>query len=262
VTEPAAWALRTRLDLEDLSVHLPALEAAGLLGIVEEGGRATAYLPARVEVPGVDGEWEPVPDRDWHERWKASIAPVTVGAVTIVPPWLPAPDGAGIVLVIEPGQAFGTGHHETTTGCLAALQELDLDGRSVLDVGTGSGVLAIAAARLGASRVVGVDTDPVAVEAATVNADLNVVEVTVGLGSLDAVEGVFDVVVANLDTSTLSALAGALAARVAHPGTLVASGVSIERRAEAEHALATAGLPVLTRPGHEWAVLVGHTRTI
>lgn len=261
MTAPAAWALRTDLDLESLSIHLPALEAAGLLGLAEEDGRATAYLPERVEGLGVDGSWEPVPDHDWHQRWKASIAPVTVGAVTIVPPWLPAPDDAMIVLVIEPGQAFGTGHHETTTGCLAALQELELAGRSVLDVGTGSGVLAIAAARLGASHVVGVDTDPVAVAAATVNADLNGVEIAVGHGSLQAAEGVFDVVVANLDTTTLSGLAGALVARVARPGTLVASGVSVERRAEAEQAFAAAGLPVLTRPGREWVVLVGGTPT-
>lgn len=260
MTAPAAWALRTDLDLEALCVHLPALEAAGLLGIAEEDGRATAYLLERVEGLGVDGNWEPVPDRDWHERWKASIAPVTVGAVTIVPPWLSGGD-ARIAIEIEPGQAFGTGHHETTTGCLAALQELDLAGRSVLDVGTGSGVLAIAAARLGARRVVGVDTDPLAVEAAGVNAARNGVEIAVGHGSVEAAEGVFDVVVANLDTTTLSGLAGALVARIARPGTLVASGVSVERRAEAEAAFAAAGLPVLTRPGREWVVLVGHTHT-
>lgn len=258
MSPPAAWALHTALDLERLAVHLPALEAAGLLGIVEEGGRATAYLPARADDLGVEGTWEPIADRDWHEGWKAGIAPVTVGAVTIVPPWLPAPDGAGTVLQIEVGQAFGTGHHETTTGCLAALQELDLTGCSVLDVGTGSGVLAIAAARLGAGRVVGVDTDPLAITAAAENAARNGVDLELAAGSVDAVEGRFDVVVANLDTTTLSALAGVLAARMAPQGTLVASGVGVPRSAEAEAAFAAAGLAVRARPGREWVVLVGH----
>lgn len=258
MSPPAAWALHTALDLERLSVHLPALEAAGLLGVVEEGGRATAYLAARADDLAVEGTWEPIADRDWHEGWKAGIAPVTVGAVTIVPPWLPAPDTAAIVLEIEVGQAFGTGHHETTTGCLAALQELDLAGRSVLDVGTGSGVLAIAAARLGAGRVVGVDTDPLAVAAAAENATRNNVDLELAPGSVDAVDGRFDVVVANLDTTTLSALAVALVARMARPGTLVASGVSVPRSTEAVQALAAAGLAVRARPGREWVVLVGH----
>lgn len=251
---PAAWALHTDLDLEAVSVHLPVLEAAGLLGVVEAAGVATVYLPDRVPDLPVAGRWEAVPEQDWHARWKADIAPVTVGAITIVPPWLPAPPGA---IVLEPGQAFGTGHHETTTGCLAALQELDLGGAAVLDVGTGSGVLAIAALRLGAARAVGVDTDPVAVAAAQENAARNRVAVTLRTGTVDAVDGRFDVVVANLDTATLTALAGGLVGALAPGGALVASGVSVERTAEAEAALAAAGLPVLARPGREWTVLTG-----
>lgn len=251
---PAAWALHTDLDLEAVSVHLPALEAAGLLGIVEAAGVATVYLPARAPELPVAGRWEAVPERDWHAQWKAGIVPVTVGAITIVPPWLPAPAGA---IVLEPGQAFGTGHHETTTGCLAALQELDLTGAAVLDVGTGSGVLAIATLRLGAARAVGVDTDPVAVAAARENAARNGVAVTLRTGSVEAADGRFDVVVANLDTATLSSLAVRLVGALAPGGTLVASGVSVERTAEAEAAFDAAGLPVLPRPGREWTVLLG-----
>lgn len=250
------WALRTAEGLETLNVHLAALEAAGLLGMAEQAGRATAYFPARVDGLPVHGEWEAVPERDWLAVWREGLEPVTVGALTVTPPWIDAGPGA---LVIDPGQAFGTGHHETTTGCLAALQELELRGRSVLDVGTGSGILAIAAARLGARRVVGVDTDPLAVAAARANAEVNGVRIDVLEGSAGAAAPErFAVLVANLDTETLSRLAPALAARLAPGGTLVASGVSLDRQAEAVTALTLAGLPPVARPGREWVLLTAH----
>ncbi len=247
------WALRTRLDLEAVNVHLAELEAAGLLGLAEEAGAATAYFPRKVPGLPVDGEWSEVPDRDWSAVWKEGLRPVRVGALTVSPPWV---DAGPQAVVIDPGQAFGTGHHETTTGCLAALQELELAGRSVLDVGTGSGVLAIAAARLGARRVVALDIDPLAVEAAGRNAAANGVDVEVRLGSADAVAGVFDAVVANLDTATLGTVARDLRARLGPGATLVVSGVSIERQQEAIAALGRAGLTPLARPGREWVVLI------
>lgn len=250
----STWVLRTAVDLESANLHLLKLEDAGLLGIVEERGRAALHFPTRVAELPLTGEWEEVPDTDWHAAWRASIEPVVVGPITIAPPWLAVsgPD----TIVIEPGQAFGTGHHETTTGCLAALLELDLHGRSVLDIGTGTGVLAIAAAKLGASAVTACDTDPLAVEATIQNAAHNGAEIRAILGSLDAVgAGTFGVVVANLDTATLSHLAPDIAARVARGGWLIASGVSIERCDEAVTAFALAGLPVLDRAGREWVVL-------
>lgn len=244
----SAWELRTDLDLEAVNLHLSALEAAGLLGIVEEGGVASAYFPARVEGLPLAGEWVEVAERDWLALWREGLDAVKVGAITVTPPWIDAGTDA---IVIEPGQAFGTGHHETTTGCLVALQELDLTGRSVLDVGTGSGVLAIAAARLGAGRVVAVDTDPLAVTAARANAERNRVTVDVRQGSVGAAPGRFDVVVANLDTSTVVALAAELRDRVVPGGTLIVSGISVERCAE------TAGvLGGVARPGREWVVIV------
>lgn len=250
----STWALRTELSLDTVNLSLAALEAAGLLGVVEESGSATLHFPERVEGLPVAGTWEEVPPTDWHARWKASVQPVAVGPLTIAPPWLGSPSPTTIV--IEMAQAFGTGHHETTTGCLAALLELDLTGRRVLDVGTGTGLLAIAAARLGAAEVVGCDTDPLAVAAAAGNAARNGVRLTLHEGSLAAVPpGTFDVVVANIDTATLARLAGDIAARLGPRGALVASGVSIERREEAVAAFAAAGLPVLDRAGREWVVL-------
>jgi ribosomal protein L11 methyltransferase len=249
------WSLRTDRTLDELNLHLAALEAAGLLGIVEVEGRATAYFPERIDGLPIPGRWEPVPDRDWNAEWRAQMMPVVVGSVVVAPPWAQAVPDLPVVIVIDPGQAFGTGHHETTTGCLAALQELDLRAKSVLDVGTGSGVLAIAAARLGAGRVVGVDTDPLAVSETERNASANDVRVEVAEGSAEQVDGQFDVVVANLDTATITTVASQLAARLAERGTLVVSGVSLERLEEAVAALEAAGLAVWARPGAEWAVV-------
>lgn len=261
----STWALRTPLSTDEVNLHLPALEAAGLLGVVEEldpAGRrvaTTLYLSERVPQLPIPGTWEEVPDRDWLARWRATVEPVKVGPLVILPPWWESPAAEGATpLLIEPAQAFGTGHHETTTGCLAALLETELRGRRVLDVGTGTGVLAIAAAKLGAREVVACDVDPLAIEAAADNARLNEVTLELHEGSLDAVpEGTFDVVVANLDTSTISELAKEITARLAPRGLLIASGVSVPRRHEAEKAFAAAGLPVAARTGSEWVVLTG-----
>ncbi len=260
--DPAAWALRVPADLEAVDVHRPALEAAGLLGVLEDAEGAVLYFPCPVEDLPEDlsreGSWEPVPDRDWHAAWRESVTPVTVGRLTIAPPWAAEPDED--TLVLEPGQAFGTGHHETTAGCLAALQEVDLRGRSVLDVGSGSGVLAVAAARLGAAPVVACDTDPLAVDATRETAAANGVTVDVHAGEVADVprppEG-FAVVVANLDTTTLAGQASALVAALSPGGTLIASGVSLERVDQATGALERAGLSTLVRQGAQWAVLVG-----
>lgn len=250
----STWALRTGLDLDAVNLHLAALEDAGLLGAVEEDGVATLHFPTRVAGLPVAGAWEEVPETDWHARWRDSLEPVAIGPFMIAPPSHATPSPT--TLVIAMAQAFGTGHHETTTGCLAALLELDLHGRSVLDVGTGTGVLGIAAARLGAAAVTACDTDPLATEAAAANAARNGVALDVRTGSLDAVApGTFDVVVANLDTATLVLLARDLVARLDRGAALVASGVSVPRVAEAVAAFADAGLDVLARPGREWAVL-------
>lgn len=265
-TAPAAWALHTDVSLEEVNRCLPALEAAGVLGLVEEDGTTTVYFPSPAEDLPLQGRWEPVADVDWSAAWKAGLDPVTVGAVTVAPPWAARPGD----LVIDPGQAFGTGHHETTTACLDALQRLGAPDASVeelasgaarlecsvLDVGTGSGVLAIAAARLGAPVVVAVDTDPASVAASRHNADANGVAVDVRQGSVDVASGRFGLVLANLDTATVSRLAPQLVERVMPGGTLVVSGISNEREEEATAALRAAGVAPTAHRGREWTTLV------
>ena len=250
------WALHTDLTLDEVNVHLLALQQAGLLGAVEQDGSTTLYLPRRREDLPLAGRWKEIADQDWNQAWKAGIEPVVVSNVAVVAPWLPPPPDPAVILVIEPAQAFGTGHHETTTSCLAALQDVALQGASVFDVGTGTGVLALAAKALGADRVLASDIDPLAVAAAAENARSNGLNVEVVAGSVDAAgTELFDVVVANLDTTTLSRLAADLVARVAPGGILIVSGVSNERNAQARGALEAAGADVRVSNGAEWSLL-------
>jgi ribosomal protein L11 methyltransferase len=150
--------------------------------------------------------------------------------------------------------AFGTGLHPTTRLCLAALERLAGDGElpagsRVLDVGCGSGILGIAAARLGASHVLGIDTDPIAIEATTANASLNGLGAAVEArsGSLPSDAGPFDVVLANLIASLLVELGPALRAELRPGGALLASGIFTDREAEVRSAFEGAGLAVVDR---------------
>jgi ribosomal protein L11 methyltransferase len=153
----------------------------------------------------------------WQERWREFHRPARVGPLWIGPPWLDPPEGAAVV-IIDPGRAFGTGAHATTRLCLEMLAELDRG--SLIDVGCGSGVLAIAAVRLGFDPVFAVDSDPAAVEAAAVNARTNRVDVEPRLADAlrDPLPPV-DVAVANLTSDAVEALGPRLDARL-----LVASG--------------------------------------
>jgi len=168
----------------------------------------------------------------WEDRWREFHHGVRVGSLWVGPPWERPPDDAHAV-VIEPGRAFGTGAHPTTRLCLDLLAELRRG--SLLDVGCGSGVLAVAGARLGFAPVHAVDHDPVAVEATLANAAANGLgdRVTAHLGSLPPEPSgePYPLVLANLVAAVLIDLAGPLAAHTAPGGTLLASGI-IEGRAD------------------------------
>jgi ribosomal protein L11 methyltransferase len=249
------WLLHLDADLDEVNRHWAVLTAAGMTGAAEVGGRATVYFADRVDTLALSGRWEYLADRDWNARWRAGLTPVQAGRWTVTPSWLAT--GAPDELVIDPGQAFGTGHHETTTACMGALDGIPVRGLALLDVGTGTGVLAIAAALAGAT-VTAVDTDTLAVEAATANAARNGADVSVAHGSVDLVRGrIFDVVVANLDSAALAALARPLHDVLAPHGTLIAGGVGNERCDEVRVALEGAGLDVVATPGDAWTLLRG-----
>jgi ribosomal protein L11 methyltransferase len=168
-----------------------------------------------------------VPDNDWVRATQAQFAPIRItDRLWIVPSWCDPVDPAAINLALDPGLAFGTGSHPTTRLCLRWLAEDLRTGESVLDYGCGSGILAIAACRLGAARVAGTDIDPQALVASRANAKRNGVDPTfVPIERLPASLPSFDVVVANILANPLVALAPALARRLRYGGRIVLSGI-------------------------------------
>jgi len=198
-----------------------------------------------------------IKEEDWLEAWKAQFTPLRIGSFLVRPSWsdgTPA-DGA-IELVLDPGMAFGTGLHPTTQQCLEALSTIRLERRSVLDVGTGSGILAIAAAKRGASPVVGVDIDPISVDAARENAVRNGVAIPVGAGSAADVPGRFDIVVANLVSPVLQQIVADLVARMAPKGLLITAGISAPSEPQTRDAFLRAGLKLRDRTQRDdWIAL-------
>lgn len=168
--------------------------------------------------------------QSWSEMWKQQFPPLRIGRVTVVPPWETRPAAEGIAIVIDPGMAFGTGQHATTRLCLELLQKIDLNGKRVLDVGTGTGLLAVAAAELGAELVVALDRDWLALTAAQQHARINEAgsKVCVAAGNLVApVRSVFDIVVANLTAALVVDLAGGLGGALCPDGTAILSGFGV-----------------------------------
>lgn len=186
-------------------------------------------------------------DKDWLAEWKRSFhAFELVDGIYVVPSWLEAPAGARQIIWMEPGMAFGTGTHETTQMVATAMASLpNLKNARVLDVGTGTGILAILAKLKGANDVIGIDTDPEALRVAAENAEKNQAVIRLPEMDLSAVEGNFDVVVANIIDGILIRIQEDLFARVRRPGYLILSGILVERE---PYFLEHFHLP----PGAEW----------
>ncbi len=217
--------------------------------------RALASLPAPLRT-----RW--LREEDWAEAWKAFFPVLHVSRRLVVcPAWLSYRARRGeAVIRLDPGMAFGTGQHPTTLMCLRALEETVRPGAAVLDLGTGSGVLALAAARFGAADVLALDNDPLAVRAARENVGLNGLEafVRVEEGTLQAGTGPFDVIVANISAATIVELAAAMTASLKAGGVLIAAGFSETRLEEVAAALREAGLVVeRTLSEGEWRTVVG-----
>ncbi|MCS7178070.1 MAG: 50S ribosomal protein L11 methyltransferase [Anaerolineae bacterium] len=202
-----------------------------------------------------------IPEADWAEAWKQHLTILHVGRRLVIrPSWLPYTPAEGEVVVeLDPGMAFGTGTHPTTQMCLLALEEHVRPGARVLDLGTGSGILAIAAAKLGARRVLALDTDPQAVAVARENIRRNGVadRVRVARGSLPQAFGRFDLVVVNILARVLVEMAEqGLARRLALEGRLVAAGLLAGQEDEVRNAFQQAGLSVVGRQQIEdWVAL-------
>lgn len=275
------FSLIVETDLPLAELLVADLFDLGAMGVEIRDGEGTPMPGARLPPPGRalvvawfahrdeaeaaaqarGGEIAPVPDEDWSETWKRDLRPLDVGRVRIRPSWIEAPPPPGAVeVVLDPGMAFGTGAHPTTALCLAALSDLisARPGASVLDVGTGSGLLAIAARKLGAGRVAANDDDPVAVAVARENATANAVDLEIRDEPLPLIAGTFDLVVANILANTLVALAPAIAAKLRPGGVVLLSGILGPQEEEVRAAYAALGLlplPESERRDGAWSLL-------
>ncbi len=201
--------------------------------LLEEDADVAAVLAAAAGLAGIavptDYTVETVAEQDWVRLTQSQFDPIPISPrLWIVPTWHDAPDSHAINLKLDPGLAFGTGSHPTTRLCLRWLDEQLAGGETLLDYGCGSGILAIAAAKLGAARVDGVDIDPQAVSASRDNAALNEVVAHFCLPG-ELAPGPYDVVVANILTNPLKGMAPLLAGRVRAGGRLVLSGILAEQ---------------------------------
>ena len=202
-------------------------------------------------------------EEEWESAWKAHFTLLRVGKrLVIKPTWQEYSPGSGeLVVELDPGMAFGTGHHPTTRMCMEELELRVAPGMRVLDLGTGSGILTIAAAKLGAGSVLALDVDAVAVQAARANFRSNGVsrQIRTFQGTLphpQALPGSFHLVVANITANAIAGVARPLAEVLAHDGVVVASGIIRERQAEAEEALQEVLMILDRRYDGDWVTLV------
>ncbi|MBC7683662.1 MAG: 50S ribosomal protein L11 methyltransferase, partial [Bdellovibrionales bacterium] len=215
----AAWEHSRVVALTDVDADQAGIvaEAAAAIGLAE----APAFSVRDVS------------DQDWVRLTQSQFAPIHIGTnIWVVPSWHEAPDPTALILELDPGLAFGTGSHPTTRLCMEWLEAHPAPGKTVLDYGCGSGILAMVAKKLGAGDVAGVDIDPQAIESARENAARNHCEIDYYLPDDFAVSskahhasGRFDIVVANILSSPLKVMAPMLAGRVADGGALILSGV-------------------------------------
>ncbi|HEX8979108.1 MAG TPA: 50S ribosomal protein L11 methyltransferase [Parasulfuritortus sp.] len=239
LADPKSWKHNWLVALLDSDTDVPALLAG--LGLSA----------------GVEHQVETVPEQDWVRLTQSQFDPIPIsGRLWIVPSWHETPDPDAITIVLDPGLAFGTGSHPTTRLCLQWLEANLRPGETVLDYGCGSGILAIAAAKLGAGHVVGVDIDPQAVEAARDNAERNGVQADFRLSG-DLPERTYDVVVANILTNPLKALMPLLAARARPGGRIILSGI-LDSQAEEVMAIYSVAFEMrLEKVDEGWSLLTG-----
>ena len=226
---------------EDDREFLPRLESA--LSAMAGNGVRYGEISSRL-----------IDEADWANEWKKYYNPIVTHSVTVVPTWIDYPAAEDeTVLRLDPGMAFGTGEHATTRMCL---EMADARGKSVIDVGCGSGILGIAAALTGAKCVYMCDIDPQAVEAARANAALNGVDCTIERADLIEGKERADLILANLTADILSRLAPSVGEHLNEGGEIVASGIIAERLDEVKGVFAAHGFRVIEeRADGDWRAL-------
>ncbi len=243
------------------SVNSPGWLHSRVVALFEPDADVAALLAQACAAIGLTSvpAWsvDEVAEQNWVQLTQSQFDPIRVSErLWIVPSWHESPDPAAVNLILDPGMAFGTGSHPTTRLCLEWLERNVSAGATLLDYGCGSGILAIAAARLGAGRVAGVDIDPQAVEAARANAERNGVTALFA-DSTQPVAGEYDLVVANILSNPLRVLAPAICAHVRSGGRLALSGI-LREQADEIIAIYAQWLPMQVADVREdWVCLAG-----
>lgn len=234
----------------------------------EISGVVSRYLrDLRELIPGVGSptpHFTTVTDGVWQERWKEHFPPLAVGKhFLLLPPWEPCPaETDRLPIIIEPSMAFGTGHHATTQGCLEAIELLLRQygpPSAALDLGTGSGILAIALAKLGATQIWATDIDPIALDEARKNSARNQVFTAIQFSDLpvDQLPSPFTLIVANLFSNTLIALALMLGVATASRGHVILSGIQLDQESDVLAAYPSPAWTLISRfPKDEWVTLI------
>lgn len=263
------FSIKASDESKDALIEL--MRGFGLLGIIESGPLITAYFSdssgtekildglkeaaLRLNKSGLNSDLSYahvfVPEQDWNETWKNNFRPIDAGKnLSILPPW-EKPTGSKINLIIDPGMAFGTGHHETTRFCLAIIEQYASAAKikdSFLDLGTGTGILAIAAAKLGFKKITAIDNDPLAIDAASRNAALNgLSNISLSEGEIACTSGPYNMIAANLVSETLIKIAPEIAKRLAPDGIALLSGMLIGQEMEVLKAMELCGLNLAKR---------------
>ncbi|HXV81277.1 MAG TPA: 50S ribosomal protein L11 methyltransferase [Candidatus Binatia bacterium] len=281
---PASWLqLSVRTDPAAMDAVSNFLIERGSPGVVIRKNEIQAYFVHSVDdalirddiqrfLGGLNGiysheprlRWRLLKDKNWNSSWRRFFNPQKVGkAFWVTPPWATRPPiGRRHVITIDPGMAFGTGTHATTRGCMEFIERAAAMFRgtefSALDVGTGSGILAIALAKLGARDIWAVDADPVALKAARENLHRNDVQEKIHLSrvKLSQIRRSFSLVVANLTAETIIDLAGTLEKRVAPKGFLILSGILYPKAQRVIHSFAEGFKVIIRKREKEWLTLL------